>query len=198
MKIRWGKTEEINSKSFICGFCGTHVSSNNGYQGRTTKTIGMRPTDIELNIHVCPGCNQPNYFDDMGIQFPSAIYGKNVENLPNREIECLYEEARKCVACGANSAAIMCCRILLMHIAVNQGAGEKWNFVQYVNFLVENHFIPPKAKSWVDHIRDKGNKANHEIILGTHDDASELLDFIEMLLRVIYEFPALAESKMKK
>jgi len=44
--------------------------------------------------------------------------------------------------------------------------------------------------NWVDHIRKKGNEANHEIIIVEKDDATELLSFVEMLLKVIYEFPA--------
>jgi len=42
----------------------------------------------------------------------------------------------------------------------------------------------------VDHIRKKGNEANHEIILMDKKDAENLITFIEMLLKVIYDFPA--------
>jgi hypothetical protein len=42
----------------------------------------------------------------------------------------------------------------------------------------------------VDHIRKKGNEANHEIALMTRVDAEELLSFSEMLLKFIYEFPS--------
>lgn len=41
----------------------------------------------------------------------------------------------------------------------------------------------------MDHIRKKGNEATHEIALMTDNDARELLGFVEMLLRFIYEFP---------
>ena len=158
----------------------------------------MRPTNVDLYIHICPGCNQPNYFDHKSIQSPSAIYGKTVINLPSDEMRGLYEEARKCFACGSYTASIMCCRKLLMNIAVHQGAHEKMNFSQYVNYLVENHFVPTNAKRWVEYIREKGNEANHEIALMSMEDAKNLLDFIEMLLRVIYEYPAIAESNVKK
>jgi len=46
----------------------------------------------------------------------------------------------------------------------------------------------------VDHIRQKGNEATHEIPNMGNEDAVELLEFIEMLLRVVYELP----GKMKK
>ena len=40
----------------------------------------------------------------------------------------------------------------------------------------------------VDHIRKKGNEANHEIKLMTQADAEELIAFTEMLLKFFYEF----------
>ncbi len=42
----------------------------------------------------------------------------------------------------------------------------------------------------MDEIRKRSNEQNHEIVLATREDAAELLDFIEMLLRFVYEFPA--------
>ena len=41
----------------------------------------------------------------------------------------------------------------------------------------------------MDHIRKKGNEANHEIRLMKKADAEELISFSEMLLKFIYEFP---------
>jgi hypothetical protein len=42
----------------------------------------------------------------------------------------------------------------------------------------------------VDHIRDKGNDANHEIDLMGREDAEQLIKFSEMLMRIMYEYPA--------
>ena len=42
----------------------------------------------------------------------------------------------------------------------------------------------------MDHIRKKGNEANHEIKLMTAEDATELISFSEMLMKFIYEFPS--------
>lgn len=50
-----------------------------------------------------------------------------------------------------------------MNIAVEQGADENLRFIEYVNYLSDNGFIPPNGKQWVDHIRKKGNEATHEI-----------------------------------
>jgi hypothetical protein len=51
-------------------------------------------------------------------------------------------------------------------------------------------YVPPDGKGWVDHIRKKGNEATHEIALMTAADAEELISFVEMLLKFVYEFPA--------
>jgi hypothetical protein len=85
-----------------------------------------------------------------------------------------------------------------MHIAVSKGAAPGDTFINYVQFLADKNFIPPDAKEWVDHIRKKGNEANHEIAIMTQEDAEELLSFCEMLLKVIFEFPAAVKRKVSK
>jgi hypothetical protein len=95
---------------------------------------------------------------------------------------------------GSFTAAVLCCRKLLMHIAVEKKAKEGLSFQTYVEYLSEKNYIPPDGKEWVDHIRDKGNEANHEIKIMKKEDAEDLLIFMEMLLKFIYEFP----SKVKK
>ena len=82
-----------------------------------------------------------------------------------------------------------------MHIAVAKGAPVGKNFIEYVEYLTANHYVPPDAKGWVDHIRTKGNEANHEIVISSKTDAQELISFLEMLLKVIFEFPAAVKRK---
>jgi hypothetical protein len=77
-----------------------------------------------------------------------------------------------------------------MNIGVQEGAEEGKPFVHYIDYLAGKGFIPPNGRAWVDHIRQKGNEATHEIALMTSVDASELITFTEMLLKFIYEFPA--------
>lgn len=76
-----------------------------------------------------------------------------------------------------------------MNIAVEQGAPANKSFVEYVNFLETTGYIPPNGKAWVEHIRQKGNEATHEIPRASQDDAKTLITFIEMLLRFVYDFP---------
>ena len=74
--------------------------------------------------------------------------------------------------------------------AVNQGAKEGASFVSYVEHLANAGFVPPNGRTCVDHIRSKGNEANHEIRLMDQDEAIALISFSEMLLKIIYEFPS--------
>jgi hypothetical protein len=84
-----------------------------------------------------------------------------------------------------------------MHIAVSKGADEGLNFFDYVQFLKDNHFIPPGSEAWVDQIRKKGNEANHEIVIMQKEDAEDLISFVEMLLRLIFEFPAKMKASLQ-
>ena len=112
-----------------------------------------------------------------------------MNNTPS-EVETLYNEARNCTSCNSYTASVLCCRKLLMNIAVSKGADEGLNFIKYIEYLSDKNFIPPNGKDWVDHIRTKGNEATHEISIMKKEDAEELITFIEMLLKFIYEFPA--------
>ena len=84
---------------------------------------------------------------------------------------------------------------MLMHLAVDKGADEGMTFQQYIGYLEGAHYIPPDGREWVDEVRKRSNEQNHEIVIATRDDATQLLDFIEMLLRFIYEFPSRIRRK---
>ncbi|MDZ8024294.1 MAG: DUF4145 domain-containing protein [Nostoc sp. DedQUE11] len=127
--------------------------------------------------------------------YPSYPFGNLVLHLP-KDIEAIYEEARKCTSTYCYSAAVLICRKILMNLAVAQGAKEGLKFIEYVKFLSDNGYIPPNGKHWVDHIRQKGNEATHEIALMNEADAKNILVFTEMLLKFIYEFPAMVNANV--
>ena len=112
-----------------------------------------------------------------------------MSNTPSDVAE-LYEESRRNISINAFTSSVMLSRKILMHIAVAQGAQPGQSFAQYVEYLAGNGYVPPNGKAWVDHIRKKGNEANHEIIVAAQADAMDLLSFTEMLLKFVYEFPA--------
>jgi hypothetical protein len=150
--------------------------------------MGFRTDDASMKIYECPFCSKPTIFAD-GRQLPGAAFGADVAAVPN-DIDSLYREARQCMSVSGYTSAVMDCRKLLMNIAVDKGAPANQNFIDYINYFETKGYIPPGSKGWVDHIRTKGNEANHEIKLMTQAEAEELISFVEMLLRFIYEYPA--------
>lgn len=188
MSTNWYNPLTLGPKKYICGFCAQPLSSEKGYYADNSHN-GTRDF-----IFICHNCKKPTYFDFQGNQTPGVSFGNDVNNVTDEVILKLYNEARKCTSQNAFTSAVLSCRKLLMHIAVANGAEENLKFEQYVQFLSDKGYIPPNGKDWVDHIRKKGNEANHEIVIMKKEDAEDLITFIEMLLRFIYEFPA----KIKK
>jgi hypothetical protein len=182
--VAWQNVEpNVISKSFVCGFCSNLVGTTTAYRGQKSGT-----GDMIRFIYICPYCYKPTYFDEEGFRVPDASPGSSVDHLPV-DVGALYEEARKCVAGSCYTAAVLLCRKLLMNIAVSNGAAENLKFIQYVEYLAANNYVPPNGKGWVDHIRNKGNEATHEIQQMSAGDANDLVSFVEMLLKFIFEFP---------
>jgi len=141
-------------------------------------------------VYICSSCDQPSYFGPAPwSQVPGLAPGKDVAPVPD-DIGALYREARMAVSVNSYTAAVLTCRKLLMNIAVAQGAPGDGSFLSYVEYLADKGYVPPNGKGWVDHIRNKGNEATHEIKLMSQSDAEELITFAEMLLKFIYEFPS--------
>ena len=173
----WRKLETLSAMKYICSFCDQNVGSDKGYGNNNSS----------LRIYLCPLCDHPTYFEG-NTQIPSPAFGQAIQHLP-ADIEALYNEARKCTSAGAFTATVLACRKLLMHIAVEKGAEENKSFAYYVGYLAKKHCVPPGSEIWVERIRAKGNEANHEIVLMSQQDAEDLINFLEMLLKFMYEFP---------
>lgn len=175
----WRNVEHLESRAFICGYCTEKVASSIGYQVNATPSGGR--------IYKCPHCQGPNVFDKKWTRAPDVKMGATVQHVPD-DLNTLYEEARICTSTGCHTAAVLLLRKMLMNIAVNKGANEGLKFIDYVDYLSNNGFVPPDGKGWVDHIRKKGNEATHEISNMQSSDLEDLVSFVEMLLRYIYEF----------
>jgi hypothetical protein len=139
-------------------------------------------------IRICPDCKGPTLFTRSGQRSPGTAPGKEVADVPE-DVARLYKEARVSAGAGAHTASVLACRKILMHVAVAEGAKPGEDFIKYVEYLESKNYLPPKGKLWVDYIRKRGNKANHEIELMEEQDSIALITFVEMLLRFIYEFP---------
>ena len=187
--MNWVNSIDIVSKSYICGYCCNDLASQKGYYA-----IDSARNNCGF-IYICHKCGKPTFFDRYGKQFPGTPFGEEVLSITSKDITELYNEARNCMAVNAFTAAVMCCRKLLMNIAVSKGASEGQNFLTYVEYLSNSGYVPPNGKDWVDHIRNKGNEATHQIAIMNREDAEDLITFIEMLLKFIYEFPAKIKKK---
>lgn len=180
----WKNPQYMPPKNFECGFCNNTVSSEKGY--------GLVDTmeRIKGAIYICPHCKTPTSMDGEGTPFPSPSFGSTVKNVPS-DLSRLYDEARRCTSSNSFTAAVLICRKILMHIGVEKGGDQGKGFVYYVEHLASHGYVPPNGKDWVDHIRKKSNEANHEIVIMNDSDAKDLIVFIEMLLKFIYEFPSM-------
>ena len=189
----WNRKLTFQAKTFNCGYCGDKVSSGEGYYAGKQSDGNGSPISW---IRICPGCQGPTVFTLFGKQFPGSVPGRSITKAPEDLIK-LYDEARYGSAAGAYTGAVLICRKILMNIAVAEGAKKGLSFLNYVEFLAEKGFIPPRGEVWVDYIRKRGNEANHEIDLMEEKDATGLIIFVEMLLQFIYEFPQMVPTQIE-
>jgi DNA-directed RNA polymerase subunit RPC12/RpoP len=173
----WHNAQGLGPKGYVCSFCGHRVGPATGFASK------QPPHAPQSYIYVCSFCGSPTHFDGQGKQFPGPPFGTTVESLP-ADVAALYNEARSCMTVNSYTAAVLTCRKLLMHIAVEKKAAEDQNFLQYVEYLAAQGYVPPDGKGWVNHIREKGNEANHGIKIMNLKDAEDLITFSEMLLKL--------------
>lgn len=202
----WFSTGQLPAKSYTCGHCGDRVAPAEGFHAfvrASTSTqqrgnaLGLSNTpQLRATAHICSSCGLPTVFDrNGGNQTPGPLVGADIAALPN-DVSGLYSEARKALAGGAPSAAVMVCRKILMHVAVEKGADENKRFVDYVDYLSTKGWVPPVSGGEVlKFIKDQGNGENHEIKISAPDSAAALLRLVERVLEWVYEVPGLIPTK---
>ena len=191
-QIDWvlNDSDYIPAHRYECAYCNSAVASQIGIHGKAMLPIG-RTLPIE-RICICPLCGRPTYIPAMGPQVPAPLPCKPVAHLPP-DVQTLFTEARRAVSAGANTAAVMLCRTILMHLAVEQKAppkterGKSLTFQYYVDYLVAQNLVPVGAKPWVDKIRELGNEAVHDLAVMSSGDAKLILEFTTLLLQILYE-----------
>jgi len=176
----WNNLSSGNSDSFICWNCNNEIASEKYY-------LSSENIYGKSYIFICPHCNAPIIVDDENKQVLPSLPGKEIKKLPEN-IEIVYSEIRKCMQSGCFNGAIMLMRKLIMHIAVEEGAEDGKKFIEYVNYLCVNGIVPKKSKNKADSVRGLGNATNHEIENRTKEEAQNCFEFIELLLKVNYEF----------
>lgn len=194
-QLSWDRPDSIGSHSYRCGYCGLWVASERGWTAKVMLDTGQVHHGEWAGIVVCHNCTRPTFVGSRyaASQTPAPLFGDWVDDTPD-DVGRLFNEARRACSSESYTATVLCCRKLLMHVAVSRGAEPNGSFVEYVDYLEKQHYVAPDAHEWLDHIRKKGNEANHEINIMRKEEAQELIGFSEMLLKIVFEFPA----KMRK
>jgi len=173
----WMQKDNLEAVPYMCGHCNRFVSS----------THGINNIGAPARVRICPNCGRSTYIEPE-LQVPGPAFGDDIDYL-NEHVHSLYNEARRSLSVNSFTASVLCCRKLLMNTSVSKGASEGESFVYYIDFLLRNNYITPDIKDCIDHIRELGNQAAHEIKLMTRQDAELLIRFTEHLLRHIFELP---------
>ena len=143
----------------------------------------------------CPACAQGSLALGDRIH-PSPRPFREPKGLPQTDAK-VWSEARICFGAGANAAAVMLCRKLLFHIAVENGLepqdgkGRAPSFKECVEHLQTVGIVSKPMLGWVDRIRDVGNDGAHEVSPVSNEDALAVGVFTEQLLTLAYELPSM-------
>lgn len=191
--ISYCKIEGAKSHySYICGHCNTKVS---GFIVAEYKASGTGIREVQWLL--CTDCGKGSVLNFGGNIYPGVLFGPNIEGLPDNINEA-YQEARKCMSVNAYTGCELICRKILMNVAVEKGAKEGDFFIKYIDHLEDKGYITPPMKGWVDLIKDRGNKATHEIETPDKERAESTLMFTAELLRIIYEMEYMSKKYTKE
>lgn len=194
----------IATWNITCGHCSRKVAAEilfieqAGPQNLRDPSFKI-PNDKTLYL-VCPSCRLGSVRSPYGSLtqsfqvFPGQLPGAEVGNLP-ADVATAWAEARRAHSVGAYTAAEIMCRKILMHLAVGvAGSTSGKKFVEYINDLEAGNFIMAGLKPVVAQIRDRGNKANHELPASTEKESLTTLTITQHLMSGIYELPALTST----
>ena len=154
----------------------------------TSSTV---PTAMWLR---CPLCLKGMVLND-GQVSPGVMPHHEPMGMPPDE-SAIWNEARACLSVGANSAAVLLCRKLLLHIAVSEGLPAKNEkdraptFAACVDHLIDEGVVSARMRKWVEKVKDIGNDATHELTPITAQQAAEISTFTLQLLVLAYEMDA--------
>lgn len=156
-------------------------------------TDGSYSPDGRLEFLRCARCRRGSV-DNRGVISPGASTLAAVDGCPE-DVEAAWTEVRSDLSAGAATSAVMMCRKLLFHIAVEQGLpavdakGKGPSFEACLAQLREKGLLTPPLEPWVQHIKEVGNKANHDLAVISAEDAQRVATFTRQLLVTTYEMP---------
>lgn len=187
--LKWHCDTELIENRYICGYCNTHTSST---RGLPLMERSYDEQSYNNGVYICTHCEMPTFLFE-NEQAPNSKFGNTVNGV-SKELSALYNEARDAYSVEAYTAVLLICRKLLMHIAIELGANEGLKFIEYVNYLKDEHYITAKSEKWVDSIRKYGNRSTHEIDLAEKTEAEMIIRFSEMLMKTNFEYPTIMDD----
>ena len=165
---------------YTCGHCGHKTS------GAVLASYSHYSAP-SVRLLLCVECERGSVWHlSNQLVIPGTRPGPSLLGLPT-EVAAAYDEAQKSMSVGAFVATELVCRKILMHVAVDKGAKEGQNFVEYLTYLEKQGYVTPPMKAWVDLIRSHGNKAAHKLEPPDPIRAESTLLLTAELLRLIYE-----------
>lgn len=191
----YATTDENAWADSICPHCGASqllrvaTMTDGNYRAAPDLTQWLR----------CPVCLKGSVLED-GTIYPATMPLSEPDGMPALEAS-VWSDVRKTLSVGAHTAAVMLCRKILFHIAVEKGLASKDNrnrapsFEQALKHLKAEGYVTPPMADWVARIKDVGNEANHELTPISKDEALDVATFTEQLLILTYEMPARMRSQ---
>ncbi|WP_298746916.1 DUF4145 domain-containing protein [uncultured Serinicoccus sp.] len=138
----------------------------------------------------CSGCEQ-GYLKRGRTSFPPTEPLSTPDGLPD-DVHQVWQQARASLAIGAYTGAVMLCRKILFHVAVDEGLpakkdnGRAPGFAECVEHLQKQGVITARMRDWVDLVKDVGNQANHELTPTSAEESTRLATFTLQLLDMHY------------
>ena len=155
-----------------------------------------------FEIYQCDNCEELIlliYSDTEIHQYPTRI-PKLDESIP-KQVADDYIEAIRCFDVGAKKASVVMCRRALQNSVIERGA-KKDKLLNQIDELFGNQIITKDIRNWAHEIRLTGNIGAHPDEDGlndvNHEDADELIKFMEEYLNYVYIMPAMVAKKRAK
>lgn len=122
--------------------------------------------------------------------------GDGSENWPPT-VRRLWKQAHKALVDGNYDSAAIMARSTLQAVTRHQGVRARDLFTE-IGLMVEQSLLPPILGDWSQEVRELGNPVAHPDISDETDedhatdpaDAEDILEFMDYLLRYLYDIPA--------
>lgn len=173
-------------------------------------------------VYTCANCGYPNIaryiqvdsslesgidYDNPEEWIPAAGIGKEYSDVPEAVANAA-SEAYECFSIGAYRATVIMSRSVLEAIATEQIArpandrGKDKGLKDKLKDLVDEGVISPQLGAYASSIKDIGDGSTHNIFESvTKDEASYILDFLDVIIDEIYrrnaKFEKLAAKSQK-